>query len=56
MTVALPWKPSRRAPSSTSTMVRPDPINTIELADAIRSPGTISNGASAPVERDCCSP
>src|SRR5262245_47640029 len=53
MTTALPWKPSRRALSSTSTMVSPEPISTIDLAAAVRSADTISYGASAPVERGC---
>ncbi len=47
----MPWKPSRRAPISTSTMVSPDPITAIDCARATRSGGSGSNGASAPLRR-----
>ena len=48
MTSAVPWKPSRRAASSTSTMVSPEPIKAICRAATISSGATLSNGASAP--------
>ena len=44
MMVAIPWKPSRRAPISTSTMVSPDPITAIDCALA----GGRRGGGGAP--------
>ena len=52
ITVTLPWNPSRRAPSSTSTMVRPEPMIVMVFAPLIRSGGRASKGASAPVRVD----
>ena len=34
ITVAMPWKPSRRAPIRTSTMVSPEPIRAMDCARA----------------------
>lgn len=56
ITVTLPWNPWRRALNRTSTMVRPEPINAMDLALANRAGGSTSKGASAPVGVDAASP
>ena len=47
--VAVPVKPSRRARTSVSTMLKPEPIRVIDFALVSRSPAITSEGKSAPV-------